>query len=281
MMDKFWKVKVDERLEKELRSKIKIQIFVGKAYLYSVFVTLGGFLIKIALPGEKLPLKIYLPRKDLLGYLITYTFEFITICFIQFSVIPFDVLFSAFCLQAIVQFNYLGYILKNIEFKKYAKNEEDIFELVEIVKYYEFLLEFVKQIKKAFSMMFLMQLGLVTGTLCMELYITSTTSGTSLIQIKTTSYAILSFVELALFCLSAEALSDAANHICISIYENDWYLCPIVFKRYLMNVMARAQRKIKFSAGGLAFVNNETLTSVVKVSFSFFTLMRNAQQKNM
>lgn len=139
MCESFWKVEnIDENLRKEIANLMKEQSRVGKMYLYSVCITLTGFLSKVFLPGNEMPMKAYMFDNGPICFILIFFLQVITMCYIEFVVIPLDVFFSALCLQAVVQLKILGYKIKTIQYENSTIYQE---KFIKYIKYFDFLLK--------------------------------------------------------------------------------------------------------------------------------------------
>ncbi|XP_049835071.1 odorant receptor Or2-like [Schistocerca gregaria] len=94
---------------------------------------------------------------------------------------------------------------------------------------------------------------------------------------KAGSYLMLVFSVLFMYCWFGDDLISESEKVALSAYDAVPSLeeCPTSTKRSLLILMHRAQQPLRVTAGGFFSLSRESLVSVLNVSYSFFTILRN------
>ncbi|XP_049835068.1 odorant receptor Or2-like [Schistocerca gregaria] len=97
---------------------------------------------------------------------------------------------------------------------------------------------------------------------------------------KTCSYLLNTLFELFVYCWFGDDLIFKSENVASSAYDAVPSLqeCPTGIKRSLLLLMLRAQRPLRISAGGFFALCRESFVSVLNVSYSFFTILRNFKE---
>ncbi|XP_076654221.1 odorant receptor 82a isoform X2 [Halictus rubicundus] len=105
-------------------------------------------------------------------------------------------------------------------------------------------------------------------------------NGTGTDLLKFISYLTSMGIQLVLWCWPGEILVQESQQIGHVIYLNlPWYNLPPIYRRQLCLIIVRAQQQCSISALTFQTISISTLTSVFNTAASYFTLMRQMQQK--
>ncbi|XP_047001591.1 odorant receptor Or2-like [Schistocerca americana] len=94
---------------------------------------------------------------------------------------------------------------------------------------------------------------------------------------KSSSYLVFELSVLFVYCWYGDDLISESEKVAFSAYDAVTSLqeCPTSTKRSLLLLMLRAQRPLRITAGGFFSLSRESFISVLNVSYSFFTVLRN------
>lgn len=81
-------------------------------------------------------------------------------------------------------------------------------------------------------------------------------------------------VQLLLYCYAAELLSTKVKMITLGAYQSKWYQLPQNLVKDIYFIMMRADQPFRLTAGKLVEMNLNTFTNIVKVSASYFSVLR-------
>nr|WBF90977.1 odorant receptor SameORX [Schistocerca americana] len=94
---------------------------------------------------------------------------------------------------------------------------------------------------------------------------------------KTSSYLLNTLFDLFVYCWFGDDLISESENVASSAYDAvpSVQECSTGIKRSLLLLMLRAQRPLRITAGGFFALCRESFVSVLNVSYSFFTILRN------
>lgn len=84
----------------------------------------------------------------------------------------------------------------------------------------------------------------------------------------------LLMLQLLLYCYVGEELSSNICKLSLATYESSWYSLPIKFSQDMFFILMIAEVPFTLTAGKMLSINLKTFTSIVKATFSFFSVLR-------
>ena len=81
-------------------------------------------------------------------------------------------------------------------------------------------------------------------------------------------------IQLFLYCFAGELLSSKINMISFGAYESLWYQLPAIYAKDIYFILMRATIPFRITAGKLLDINMDTFSSIIKTTFSFFSVLR-------
>ncbi|KAL0851339.1 hypothetical protein ABMA28_007159 [Loxostege sticticalis] len=188
--------------------------------------------------------------------------------------------------MAITQFKILNYNIANImldddDIRKNIQAKERIYlnKLFKCLRHYEILLEYCQSVQNITSLMIFAQFGLAALTLCLCMYMfLMPLSEKELVFMGcfTTVMLLDSFVP----SLLGSQLTYESNNLRFSAYSSDWYSRSKPFKATLMLLLERARRPVVITGLKMVPLSLETFASIIRTAYSFFTLLRGAQDQS-
>ncbi|KAL0851338.1 hypothetical protein ABMA28_007158 [Loxostege sticticalis] len=188
--------------------------------------------------------------------------------------------------MAITQFRILNYNIANImldddDVPKNMEAKERIYlnKLFKCLRHYEIILEYCQSIQNITSLMIFAQFGLAALTLCLCMYMflmPLSEKDLVLMGCYTTVMVLDSFVP----SLLGSQLTFESNNLRFSAFSSDWYSRSKPFKASLMLLLERARRPVVITGLKMVPLSLETFASIIRTAYSFFTLLRGAQDQS-
>ncbi|KAJ8967165.1 hypothetical protein NQ314_003053, partial [Rhamnusium bicolor] len=91
------------------------------------------------------------------------------------------------------------------------------------------------------------------------------------------SYLISMLTEQMVYCWFGNEVICKSALVLKSTYNTPWLDCDLKFRKILLQFMTQAQRPIILKAGGLIEMNLSVFISVLRSSYSYFTLLQSMQ----
>lgn len=84
----------------------------------------------------------------------------------------------------------------------------------------------------------------------------------------------LLLMQLFLYCFAGEKLSSMIFKISLASYNSCWYNLPGNLSQDLYFILMVSLKPYKLTAGKMLPMNMNTFTSILKATFSFFSVLR-------
>lgn len=81
-------------------------------------------------------------------------------------------------------------------------------------------------------------------------------------------------VQLGLYCYAGEVLSTKVKMITLGAYQSCWYELKKNLAKNIYFIMIRAEQPFRLTAGKLVGMNMDTFTNIIKVSVTYFSVLR-------
>ncbi|RZB39678.1 7tm 6 domain containing protein [Asbolus verrucosus] len=292
----FWPAEIaGPRIEQQLKSYNTIIIHASVVMFISGVSFAFGFLSAPLRTGTRiLPFESVYPF-DWSGsplYEIIYVTEWITnIAFIVVGICGHDYLFLGICSNIVAQytllratFNSLGaanieetnrrILDSNTEPLKRRENEK---LLERCIAHHVMLTDVCEEVAHIFSFSCFVQLFSSVTALCVAALIMTFAEIDVTLFTAVSAYLFGHLLQLFLFCTLGNEVTSHAGELATSIFCSEWYnIEGISLKKDLLFVMDKARREVKISALGILALNYETFIGVLKLSFSFYTMLSKA-----
>nr|QAB43900.1 olfactory receptor OR21 [Oedaleus asiaticus] len=98
---------------------------------------------------------------------------------------------------------------------------------------------------------------------------------------KICGYLFAIFGELWLYCWFGDKLTSEGENLTLAVYDAVTSLqeCPTSIKRSLLLLMLRSQRPLCITAAGFFPLSRESFVSILNISYSCFTVLRNFKEE--
>nr|CUQ99399.1 Olfactory receptor 16 [Manduca sexta] len=135
------------------------------------------------------------------------------------------------------------------------------------------------QIQECFSEPILTQFTASTVIICVTAYqLRIEIHQSNLVRvISMMAYLLCMMLQVFLYCLQGNQLAEESSNIAEAVYECPWYRLPLPLRRSLLLIMVRSRRVAQLTAGGIATLSLACFTSIIKVSYTFFTVLQSVE----
>nr|UTN00927.1 odorant receptor [Semanotus bifasciatus] len=272
----FWKIEDIENLD---RRRPHLKYLENLKNVCRVFTsicattTLAFILRPIFLHGSYLTFDTYNP--EWIPYYALWLFEsMVFVTGIWFPVSGLDIIMLSILMLTKLQFRLLNEELTEL-FDSEADMKNVDQRIGKCVRHHAFLIDYVKRINKTFSEAMLFYVGVITISMCVEMYLISTRDSLKA-SFKSMSYIFNGLVQYSVcYCVPAQAISDEAYATAYSIYSSKWYEHPThSVKIAVLMIMAKAQHTLPIVAGGFLIVNLDTCFKTIKTMVSYCMFLR-------
>ncbi|XP_050665083.1 uncharacterized protein LOC126965491 [Leptidea sinapis] len=80
--------------------------------------------------------------------------------------------------------------------------------------------------------------------------------------------------QIFISCYIGQKIIDASNFFENAVYACNWEKFDIANQKIVLTMLQNSQKTLKLSAGGVAFLSNECLMSIIKSCYSFYTTLQ-------
>nr|AKI29036.1 odorant receptor 43a-2 [Bactrocera dorsalis] len=249
----------------------------------TIYVAAGGTLAAIFYPlsfdGRKHMITMQFPHFDVLQtpfyeifFLIGVTW--LTPAFLVIS-LPFTNIFLISLMFGELVLKDLCVKLRNIR----SENEETMLqEFKECIAYHQKIIDLCDDLQDLLSIDGFFHLALFGMMLCMLLFFLSMIHDLRLIL------AALSFVSFTTYMLFityyyANKLVTESLEVANAAYDTPWYRGNLEMRKCVITMIARCQKPLQMTAGGIYPMTMETFQAILRVSYSYFSLLQGLNQQ--
>ncbi|GJQ83666.1 hypothetical protein Trydic_g14375 [Trypoxylus dichotomus] len=248
----------------------------GPALICNTMITLGPYL-----DNSGLIFKSVFPFQwnQTYVYEIIYFWQYVSEWYILILVNSFDFFMIPLVMICAVQFAVLQNVFKNILSAKSYKQRMTLYgEVIPDRKMFlncldqqRMLIKICEQLEEVFRFAILFQFFCSTAALC---------SSTIVLQVDPSQFAeMLTFAvahmfQLFYYCFVGNELTVQSEKMADAVYACNWHLSDdIRFKKELILVIQRCQKPQTLTAAGFIDLNFVSYISVLRLCFSFYTLL--------
>ncbi|XP_067625344.1 odorant receptor Or2-like [Eurosta solidaginis] len=228
---------------------------------------------------RKLPMDVHYPFakiKEMPLYGISYFIQVIILTPLAIAnYLPFTNLLITFFMFGRVVLLDLQYKLSHIN----AQNETKMLrDFKECMAYHNKIIDFRNDLEELVSINGLFDVALFGAMLCMTLFFISIEQDFKLILVAMT----FMFIPFYLFCITyyySNKFTVESLEVANAAYNTPWYEGNLEMRKCVMVMIAKSQRPLEITAGGLYPMTLANFQSLLKVSYSYFTLLQRFNQK--
>nr|QYL02209.1 odorant receptor 2 [Holotrichia oblita] len=288
----FWSLDVIEPVK---RKKIKRQaqtavmltsIFLGSSIISNSQITGTPFI-----RNRGLVLKSVFPFdwRQYYFYEIIYIWQYYSDWFVLFMINAFDFFFIALVIICSVQYVIMQEIFKYILTDESKRHRKIIFGergetmtdremLFECLEQHKLLIGICNELESSFNIPILIQFftstcGICAATLIMKVDYSQFSKMFTLVGAHIS--------QLFCYCYVGQHLAFESDYLAYAIYDCGWHIdYDRSFRKALLLMMQRSQRTQRLTAAGITELDYASFLGILRLSFSFYTLLNNLFMKN-
>nr|QJX74290.1 odorant receptor 10 [Ceracris kiangsu] len=163
-----------------------------------------------------------------------------------------------------------------------AANSSDIHSRLRgIILHHQAILRNGESLQKCLGNMLLVQSLSLGSVLCIILVQISLSAQGARETTKICGYLFIILGELLLYCWFGDKLTSESDNLTLAIYDAVTSLdeSPTSIKRSLLLLLLRSQRPLCITAAGFFPLSKESFVSILNISYSCFTVLRNFKEE--
>ncbi|PSN47655.1 Odorant receptor 74 [Blattella germanica] len=146
--------------------------------------------------------------------------------------------------------------------------------LVECIQHHQEIHKFISELEEIFCSLMFIQFLSISVRLCLNV-ISMTLSGSKLlVQMTNVPLISVTFMQGLLYCWFGSELTYQSESVARVIYETPFLEASYRFKRNIIIMMMRAQKRTQMTGGKIYVLSLDTFQALVYASFSFFRLLQ-------
>ncbi|XP_063824129.1 putative odorant receptor 19b [Ostrinia nubilalis] len=140
---------------------------------------------------------------------------------------------------------------------------------------HQVLIRCVEKFAETYSYGFMTQLLSSMAAICVVMVQVSqdASSFKSIRLVTSLAFFIAMIIQLAIQCFTGNELTLEAARIADAVMQCKWERMPPSLRRMLIMVMMRAQRPLRLSAAGFAYMNNDCFLAIMKAAYSYYAVL--------
>nr|WLK66408.1 odorant receptor 39a [Holotrichia parallela] len=288
----FWPLDAIEPMKrKEIKTKVQISLLIS--FVLLLFTTLTNTVITCApyIRDRDMPLKSAFPFEwhRLYVYEFLYLWQYIFEWFVLFMINAFDFFFVSLVTICYLQFVILQEVVRLILTEESRKHRVIIFGkrgetmtdremLFECLEQHKLIIGICNELESSFNIPILIQFftstcGICAATLIMKVDYSQFSKMFTLVGAHIS--------QLFCYCYVGQHLAFESDYLSYAIYDCGWHIdYDRSFRKALILMMQRSQRTQRLTAAGITELDYASFLGILRLSFSFYTLLNNLFMKN-
>ncbi|CAG5041090.1 unnamed protein product [Parnassius apollo] len=157
--------------------------------------------------------------------------------------------------------------------------ETVINRLHQCIKQHQAALKQARLLQTYFFVPIFFQFSVSMITICVSAYLIAMESNFGNI-VSMGSYLLAMMLQLLLYCYNGNKLLHESGNVKDAAYQSQWYKCSVRVRRELLMLMARTYRPTRLRAGGITDLSLASFMSIIKASYSFYTVLQQVDEEN-
>ncbi|XP_049873096.1 odorant receptor Or1-like [Pectinophora gossypiella] len=200
-----------------------------------------------------------------------------------------DTLVSALIAQCRCRLQLLGLSLKTLckdmkMSKKlvYTQDQEAVAaeRLRKCVAQHQAALQTAVDLQACFSIPTFLQFFISLIIICVTAFQLVSQTGNLVRLMSMGTYLLNMMFQVFIYCYQGHHLSEESADVAVSAYECPWYACSVRLRRDILVIMTRTRRLARITAGGFTTLSLASFMSIIKASYSLFTLLQQVNEEN-
>nr|ASM47117.1 odorant receptor 47 [Schistocerca gregaria] len=163
---------------------------------------------------------------------------------------------------------------RNVAVKNDSMIDDTYKDLCLCIQTHQDITRFIKHLERVMNPIAMLQLALGVFNGCMLIFPAAYNAESgSLIKVLVTAPAVS--MQLLVYCLGAHSVREQGKLVSVAAYSCGWPDTDIKFQRALLLVMARAQKPLSLTAGGVYPIQRATFLSLLNAGYSYYAVLQN------
>ncbi|XP_063532792.1 uncharacterized protein LOC134743329 [Cydia strobilella] len=143
------------------------------------------------------------------------------------------------------------------------------------LRQHQLLISCVEKFRVTYSYGFMTQLLSSMAAICVVMVQVSqdASSFKSIRLVTSLAFFMAMIIQLALQCFTANELTLQAERVSDAVMQSKWERMSPRVRRYLLIAMMRAQRPLRLSAAGFAYMDNRCFLAIMKAAYSYYAVL--------
>ncbi|XP_047984251.1 uncharacterized protein LOC125224822 isoform X1 [Leguminivora glycinivorella] len=143
------------------------------------------------------------------------------------------------------------------------------------LRQHQLLISCVEKFRATYSYGFMTQLLSSMAAICVVMVQVSqdASSFKSIRLVTSLAFFIAMIIQLAIQCFTANELTLQAERVSDAVMQSKWERMTPRIRRYLLMAMVRAQRPLRLSAAGFAYMDNGCFLAIMKAAYSYYAVL--------
>ncbi|KAK9695287.1 7tm Odorant receptor [Popillia japonica] len=289
---KFWPADtLDPNQEKLLKRRAQIAVLLTSFFLLCSCVSNSQIVGLPYLRSHDMLLKSAFPFdwNELYVYEILYTYQYFLDWYILFIINAFDFFFISLVATCYLQLVIMQEVLKKVLSAESRRHKAKIFGgigeeigekrmLFYCIEQHKLLINICTELENSFNIAIMIQFFVSTCGICASVLMLKVDYSQF---VKMLTFAAGHATQLFYYCYVGHELILESGYLSVAIYECDWHLSyDKNFRQALLLMMQRGQKVQCLTAAGVTELNFASFLKIMRLSFSFYTLLNNLLMKN-
>nr|XP_023022535.1 odorant receptor 13a-like [Leptinotarsa decemlineata] len=154
-------------------------------------------------------------------------------------------------------------------------------ELKHCVKHHVKIIRYHEILNKVFSMIILTQYATSAVVICNLGFQLVHVDPMTLQFVCMTVYFSAMMIQLAMYCWFGNEIIVKSSAIRDACYEFKWFESDLETRKTIITIMERSKQPLVLKVGKFSMLSLQSFTSVIRTSYSYFTLMQTLYRKNL
>ncbi|XP_063360747.1 odorant receptor 94a-like [Cydia amplana] len=143
------------------------------------------------------------------------------------------------------------------------------------LRQHQLLISCVEKFRVTYSYGFMTQLLSSMAAICVVMVQVSqdASSFKSIRLVTSLAFFMAMIIQLAIQCFTANELTLQAERVSDAVMQSNWERMTPRVRRYLLIAMMRAQRPLRLSAAGFAYMDNRCFLAIMKAAYSYYAVL--------
>uniref|UniRef100_A0A0V0J249 Odorant receptor n=1 Tax=Cydia pomonella TaxID=82600 RepID=A0A0V0J249_CYDPO len=143
------------------------------------------------------------------------------------------------------------------------------------LRQHQLLISCVEKFRVTYSYGFMTQLLSSMAAICVVMVQVSqdASSFKSIRLVTSLAFFMAMIIQLAIQCFTANELTLQAERVSDAVMQSKWERMSPRVRRYLLMAMMRAQRPLRLSAAGFAYMDNRCFLAIMKAAYSYYAVL--------